>query len=178
MITVAHGRRAIETVRIIAPELSATTELAALAASEATTAEGVFEIEGAREILECLPGDRWAIVTSGIRAVAEFRLRHTQLPIPPVMICADEIARGKPHPEGYLTAAARLGFPAADCIVIEDSPAGIQSAHAAGMRAIAITCTYPVEQLTTAENVVAALIDLLVAQEGDEIRIDVTATPT
>ena len=109
VISLAHGRRAIETVRLVAPELSADAELTALANSEATTSEGVYEIAGARELLARLPAGSWAIVTSGIRAVAEFRLRYTGLPVPPVMVCADEITRGKPDPEGYLLAAARLG---------------------------------------------------------------------
>jgi sugar-phosphatase len=177
VLAVAHGRRAIETVQLVAPELSADAELAALAASESTTSDGIYEIEGAREILERLPGDRWAIVTSGIRPVAEFRLRYTRLPIPRVIVCADEISRGKPDPEGYLIAGARLGFSAADCIVIEDSPAGIQSAHAAGMRALAIGGTYAPDQLAAAEAIVARLTDLLVVWDGDEIRIDISTVP-
>src|ERR1700704_3113915 len=72
VIALAHGRRAIETVRLIAPELSADAELIALAASEATTSNGVYEVTGARELLELLPADAWGVVTSGIRAVAEF----------------------------------------------------------------------------------------------------------
>jgi sugar-phosphatase len=175
VIELAHGRRAIETVRLIAPELSADAELAALAASEATTSEGVYEIAGARELLERLPTGTWGVVTSGIRPVAEFRLRFTRLPLPAVMICADEITRGKPDPEGYLTAATGLGRPAADCIVVEDTPAGIDSARAAGMRVIAITATYPADLLSGADAVVASLADLTVRTEGDEIRIDIPA---
>jgi mannitol-1-/sugar-/sorbitol-6-phosphatase len=173
VIALAHGRRAIETVRFIAPELSADAELAELAASEETTAEGVYEITGARELLERLPAGGWGVVTSGIRPVAEFRLRHTGLPQPAVMICADEIARGKPDPEGYLTAAARLGRSASDCVVIEDTPAGIESAQAAGMRVVAIATTYPLEHLTGADAVVERLTDLTVVNKGDEIQIDI-----
>jgi sugar-phosphatase len=176
VIALAHGRRAIETVRLVAPQLVAEVELASLAASEATTTEGVYEIMGARELLELLPAGRWAIVTSGIRAVAEFRLRYTRLPLPSVMICADEIARGKPDPEGYLNAAAALGKSSADCLVIEDTPAGIESARAAGMRVIAITSTYPREQLGAANAVVESLADLSVVRDGDEIRIDIPAS--
>jgi sugar-phosphatase len=88
------------------------------------------------------------------------------------MICADEITRGKPDPEGYLTAAARLGYSAADCIVIEDAPAGIESAQAAGMRTIAITTTYPPERLRAADAVVTRLADLSVRLAGDEIQIN------
>jgi mannitol-1-/sugar-/sorbitol-6-phosphatase len=173
VIALAHGRRAIETVRLIAPELSADAELAELAASEATTAEGVYEITGARELLERLPPSGWGVVTSGIRSVAEFRLRYTRLPLPTVMVCADEITRGKPDPEGYLTAAARLGRAAADCVVIEDTPAGIESAHAAGMRVVAITTTYPLERLTGADAVVERLTDLTVVNMGVEMQIDI-----
>ena len=132
VIAVAHGRRTIETVRMVAPQLSAEAELATLAASESTTSEGIYEIDGARELLEQLPAAKWAVVTSGIRAVAEFRLRYARLPVPGVMICADEITRGKPDPEGYLTAASRLGYSSVDCLVIEDAPAGIESARGAG----------------------------------------------
>jgi mannitol-1-/sugar-/sorbitol-6-phosphatase len=173
VIALAHGRRAIETVRLIAPELSADAELAELAASEATTAEGVYEITGARELLERLPPSGWGVVTSGIRSVAEFRLRYTRLPLPTVMVCADEITRGKPDPEGYLTAAARLGRAAADCVVIEDTPAGIESAHAAGMRVVAITTTYPLDRLTGADAVVERLTDLTVVNMGVEMQIDI-----
>jgi len=176
VIALAHGRRAIETVRLVAPQLVAEAELASLAASEATTTEGVYEIVGARELLALLPAGRWAVVTSGIRAVAEFRLRYTRLPVPSVMICADEIARGKPDPEGYLNAAAGLDKSSADCLVIEDTPAGIESAHAAGMRVIAIASTYPREQLGAANAVVASLADLSVVRDGDEIRIDIPAS--
>jgi len=175
VIALAHGRRAIETVRLVAPQLIAEAELASLAANEATTSEGVYEIMGARELLELLPAGKWGVVTSGIRAVAEFRLRYTRLPVPSVMICADEIARGKPDPEGYLNAAARLGHSGADCLVIEDAPAGIEAAHAAGMRAIAITSTYPCERLTMADAVVERLTDLSAMRDGDQIQIDIPA---
>ena len=177
VIALAHGRRAIETVRLIAPELSAEAELTALAASEATTSNGVYEVTGARELLELLPADAWGVVTSGIRAVAEFRLRYTGLPSPSVMVCADEIVRGKPDPEGYLVAAARLGRSAADCIVIEDTPAGIESARAAGMRVLAIASTYPRERLAAADAVVERLADLSVVPHGDQIQIDIPARP-
>ena len=171
MIAVAHGRRTIETVRLVAPQLSAEVELTSLTASESTTSDGVYEIMGARELLELLPADKWAIVTSGIRAVAEFRLRHAVLPVPRVMICADEIERGKPDPEGYLTAAARLGYFDADCLVIEDAPAGIEAARSAGMRVIAIATTYTRRRLIEADAVVERLTDFSVVLDRDHIRI-------
>lgn len=173
VIAFAHGRRTIDTVQIVAPELSADAEVATLESSEAMTSEGVYEIPGARGLLELLPRDRWAVVTSGVRAVAEFRIRYTGLAMPAVMICAEDISRGKPHREGYLTAAARLRVPSADCIVIEDAPAGIEAAHNAGMRAIAITATYSADRLSEADAIVERLADLAIVYDGDQILINV-----
>jgi sugar-phosphatase len=178
VIAVAHGRRTLETVRIIAPQLNVDAEVAALESSEMITSEGVYEIPGARELLEMLPSERWAVVTSGIRAVAEFRIRHTGLPMPSVMICAEDLSRGKPDPEGYLTAAMRLGQPPKDCIVIEDAPAGIEAAHNAGMRAIAIAATYQAEQLSAAELVVERLADLSTLWNPNQRDIEVNGRPT
>jgi sugar-phosphatase len=172
VIAHAHGRRTIETVQLVAPELSVDAELATLEHSEAMTSEGVYEIPGARELLEMLPADRWAVVTSGVRAVAEFRVRYTRLPTPSIMICAEEISRGKPDPEGYLTAATRLGRSPEDCIVIEDAPAGIEAAHNAGMRAIAIAGTYPAHRLGEAAAVVEQLSDLTILYDGAQILIN------
>ena len=172
VIAHAHGRRTIETVQLVAPELSVDAELATLEHSEAMTSEGVYEIPGAHELLEMLPANRWAVVTSGVRAVAEFRVRYTRLPTPSIMICAEEISRGKPDPEGYLTAATRLGRSPEDCIVIEDAPAGIEAAHNAGMRAIAIAGTYPAHRLGEAAAVVEQLSDLTIVYDGAQILIN------
>lgn len=171
VIAVAHGRRTIETVRSVAPHLDAASEVTALEAQEAMTAEGIREVSGARELIAKLPAQRWAVVTSGTRAIASFRLNLVGIPIPRVMVCADEISEGKPHPEGYLTAAARLGFPAGDCIVIEDTPPGIAAAYAGGMRVIAVSTTYPPKQLAAADVVVEQLRDLQVELKGDAIRL-------
>src|SRR6266550_6923827 len=172
VIAMAHGRRTIETVRLVAPHLSADAEVASLEANEAMTSDGIYEVRGARELLERLPRGRWAIVTSGIRAVAELRLKLTRLPAPAVMICADDIERGKPDPEGYLKAAAGLGYTSADCLVIEDAPAGIEAAHAAGMQVVAIASTYTLDRLAGADAVVDQLADLSIMLNGDELEID------
>jgi sugar-phosphatase len=173
VISAAHGRRTRETIQLVAPELAADAEVASLEANEAMTAEGVHEIEGARELLAGLPRDSWAIVTSGIRAVAEFRISLMGLPSPKVMICADDIERGKPDPEGYLAAAAGLGKTPGQCIVIEDAPAGVEAARNAGMRVIAVIGTYPLEMLTPADAIVKRLKDLTVRRERAQILIDV-----
>jgi len=175
VLAFAHGRRTIETVQLVAPELSADAGLAELEASEAMTAEGVYPVDGARQLLESLPADRWAIVTSGVRAVAEFRLRLTSLPIPPVMICADEISRGKPDPEGYLKAAAGLAQPSAECVVIEDAPPGIEAAHNAGMRAVGIAGTYSVAELAAADAVAMTLADIRIDSVEAKLVVGVSA---
>jgi len=174
----AHGRRSIDTIRRIAPNLDAEQEAADLAAREATTTEGVYEVAGARHLLERLPPRRWAIVTSGVRAVASLRIAHTRLPVPAVLVCADEISRGKPDPEGYLTAALRLGVEPADCIVVEDAPAGLEAARAAGMRSIGIAGAYPPEALHAATVRVSTLEGLEVMSAADARSIELRLPPT
>jgi sugar-phosphatase len=175
VIDAAHGRRAIDTIRALAPSLDADAELAALIATEATATEGVHEIPGARELVRALPPGRWAVVTSGTRAVAEFRLRHGRIPIPDVMICADEIERGKPDPQGYLRAAARLGVPPAKCVVVEDAPPGIDAGIAAGMKVIAIAMTYPPDALAAADAVADRMLDLRASLDGGDILVEIRA---
>lgn len=171
-IQVAHGRRTIETVALLAPQLAASTEVEALAASESTTTEGVYEVPGARDLLAGLPDNVWAVVTSGVRSVATLRIRHTGLPSPPVLICADEIDRGKPDPQGYLIAAERLGFLPAQCIVVEDTPPGIEAARAAGMRVIAVEGTYSARSLAAADMIVPRLAAMRVQRAQDSLIVD------
>lgn len=167
VIRTAHGRRTIETVRLLAPHLVADEEVAALAASESSETEGLYEVPGARNLLESLPPRSWAVVTSGIRPVAELRIRHTGLPAPPVLVTADQVRHGKPHPEGFLTAAARLGVDPARCVVVEDAPPGIDAARAGGMRVVAIASTYTPEALAGADVVVPALALLRVSTSSE-----------
>ena len=169
LLRAAHGRRARETVRLMAPQLDAVSEAARLAAYEASAVEGVFEVSGARALLEHLPPSRWAIVTSAVRAVAEHRLRFARLPRPRVMICADDVVHGKPSADGYLAAAAKLDYAAADCVVIEDAPAGLAAAKSAEMRAIGITATHSEHEMMDATIIVPDLAALVVeAQHGDD----------
>lgn len=174
VIAIAHGRRTIETVRLVAPHLAASDEVAALELSEAATTEGVYEVPGARELLQPLPLETWAIVTSGIRTVATLRIRHTRLPMPRVLVCADEIQQGKPHPEGYLTAAAGLGRAAVDCIVIEDTPAGLEAARNAGMRAVGVCGTYAASALGMADLIVTRLDELRISRIPDASRLEIS----
>jgi mannitol-1-/sugar-/sorbitol-6-phosphatase len=183
VLSAAHGRRAVETVRLTAPHLDAAAEAAALAAHESRATVGVSEVPGARELLATLPPARWGVVTSGVRAVAEHRLRHVGLPVPAVMVCADEVTWGKPSPEGYLVATARLGIAPGGCVVVEDAPAGIEAAAAGGMRVIAVATTHRPDELRGAEAVASTLSALTVRVNGrgraQRLDVEVSlATPT
>ena len=167
----AHGRRTYETIARVAPHLDAEAEGARIAASETGETRGLYEIAGARELLAALPPRSWAIVTSGIRAVAETRIRHMRLPKPPVLIPADEISRGKPDPEGYLAAAQRLAVDPARCVVVEDAPPGIDAARAAGMRSIGVLGTYPPDALGLADIIISSVAALRVTPRAGQLSI-------
>jgi sugar-phosphatase len=124
-LRVCHGRRAIETIRLAAPHLDAEAEVAAFRPEASGNMSMIQPIEGAARLLEALPVGSWAVATSGPRADASDRLRRAGLPSPQVLICAEDVAHGKPDPDVYLNAAALLGVDPADCLVIEDAPAGV-----------------------------------------------------
>jgi sugar-phosphatase len=156
----AHGRRSIETIRAVAPELDAEKENIEVEQMEIDDKEGVTALPGAAELLAHLPADKFAIVTSATRPLAVARLGYAGIPVPRYMITADDVANGKPSPEPFLKGAALLGFNPADCLVFEDSPAGISSARSAGMKAIALQTTYPAQQLQDAHAIIGNLADV------------------
>jgi sugar-phosphatase len=148
LLSISHGRQNHETIRLIAPHLETPEEIAFLVQTEEDCHEGIVEVGGARALLDSMGAAApWAVVTSAWRTLAEKRLRLAGLPIPGVLITSDDISHSKPHPEGYLLAAERVGVAPADCLVIEDAHAGIEAARAAGMRVIGITTTFPRTQL-------------------------------
>jgi sugar-phosphatase len=150
LIPVAHGRRAIETVRIFAPHLSgpqAEAEAAGLEEAERLDTDGLVPIAGAAELIAAIPADRWALVTSADAPLARTRLTACGLPIPPVFITAESVKNGKPDPECYHLGAAGLGLTAADCFAFEDAEAGITAARAAGAQVIAVASTQSPELL-------------------------------
>jgi sugar-phosphatase len=158
----AHGRRSIETIRRVAPYLDAPSENQNVERREIKDLEGLRAIEGAAELIASIPPRHWTVVTSATRALAEARMTHVALPLPKKSITAELVERGKPDPEPYLKGAALLGFPPADCLVIEDTAAGITSAKAAGMQVIGLTTTYPAHELREADVVVRSCADIRV----------------
>jgi len=167
----AHGRRAIDTVRLLAPQLEAEVELKDLDFREIADSYDVLVFPGAARLLASLPPQRWAIVTSGTRDLASHRLEVAGLPIPELMITGSDIEHGKPHPEPYQRGAALLGLPAADCLALEDAPNGIRSALDAGMPALSLPTTYPVDELSDATALLPNLAALQATIVGDFIRL-------
>lgn len=167
----AHGRRAIDTVRLLAPQLDAEAELRDLERREIAESHDVIAFPGAARLLASLPPRRWAIVTSGTRDLATHRLRTAGLPVPQRMITGTDIENGKPHPEPFRRGAALLGLEPATCVALEDAPNGIASALAAGMPVLALPTTYAVEELTQASARLGCLAELLATIEGECIRL-------
>jgi mannitol-1-/sugar-/sorbitol-6-phosphatase len=137
----AHGRPSMATIQELLPNANHKAESAVLERMEIEDIEDVVALPGAAELLHALPADRWAVVTSCTRALALVRLRAAGLPIPAQMVTSNDIVNGKPSPEPYLKGAQLLGLAAADCVVVEDAPAGIRSGKAAGARVIAVQTT-------------------------------------
>jgi sugar-phosphatase len=164
ILRVAHGRPTGDTIRLVAPHLPAEEEAARLDAAEAFDTDGVKAVEGAAQLVHLLPQDAWAIATSGTRDTAMTRLRHTGVPVPSVLITADDVKRGKPNPEAYLLAAARLDVRPEKCIVIEDAPAGICAARAAGMRVVAVATTHSRAELGEADVRTERLTDIHISR--------------
>ncbi len=160
VIDEAHGRRSIETVRALAPQLRAERENARVESMEIADREGVTALPGAESLLRNLPADRFSLVTSATRALAIARMEHAGLPVPARFVSAEDVAEGKPSPEPYLRGAGLLGVAPQDCLVFEDTTAGIESAQRAGMRVIALHTTYPARELMAADAVVASLADV------------------
>jgi sugar-phosphatase len=131
-----HGRRSADTVAALLPSHQVPAALALIDRYEVEEAADVTALPGAAEMLSSLPPGTWAVVTSGVTALATARQAAAGLPIPPVLVTADIVTHGKPAPEGYLTGAARLGLAPCECTVFEDAPSGIRAARAAAVGAV------------------------------------------
>jgi mannitol-1-/sugar-/sorbitol-6-phosphatase len=163
----AHGRRTAETIAAAAPHLDARAETLALEDDEIARAREVAPLAGAHDLLGQLAGARWAIVTSGSRRLARPRIEACGFPLPPALVTGDDVVQGKPHPEGYSKAAEALGVAAADCVVFEDAPAGIQAARSAGARVIALTTTFELNELEGADGYAGTLAEISATVQPD-----------
>ena len=162
-----HGVRAVETIgRLGLPGIDPVAEAEAITRAEIADVEGVRAVRGAERFLLALPVDRWAVVTSAPRALAERRLEAAGLPLPPAMICAEDVGRGKPSPEGFLAGARLLGAAPADCLVFEDAEVGVRAAEAAGM-AVAVVTAMHAHPLATPHPAVRDYAGLTVRRLAD-----------
>jgi sugar-phosphatase len=147
IMAISHGRTTLETILEIAPHLATPSEIESFEREEERFNSTVVAVKGAVEIVSQLPRTSWAVVTSATRRLARSRLECAGVPVPDIVVTAEDVARGKPHPEPYLLAARLLGVDSADCVVVEDTHPGIQSARAAGMGVICISTTYSCAEL-------------------------------
>jgi sugar-phosphatase len=173
MLPIMHGRRSIEVVQIAAPHLDAVAEAKKIERRGAEDYDRISVVPGAAELLKSLPEDRWAVVTSATRMVATTRLRYFNLPAPRALVTSDDVAKGKPDPAPYLKGAELLGMTPAECLVVEDAPAGIRSAHAAGMKAIAIASTFPAAELHGGDAIVQSLRQIRVRTQGSALCVEI-----
>ena len=172
----AHGRPSITTIREYLPDADHEAENRIVERYEIEDLEGVVPLPGARELLAALPAERWTIVTSCTRALAEMRLRAAALPTPMSMVTASDVVNGKPHPEPYLKAATILGFSAKECVVVEDAPAGIRAGKAAGARVIGFRTTSEESQLKEAgaDWVLENCSEVSVSESGRDLNLMLT----
>jgi len=172
----AHGRPSRTTIceLLLNADIDIDREDREVERREIEDLDGVVPLPGACELLNILPPDRWTIATSCTRPLAEVRLRAAGLPIPKTMITSSDVKIGKPDPEPYLKAAAKLGFAASDCVVIEDAPAGIRAGKAAGARVIAFFTTMIRRDLEDAgaDWIVQNCADLAASSDGDGLHLD------
>ncbi|MGV2184890.1 HAD-IA family hydrolase [Agrobacterium rhizogenes] len=143
LLAIVHGRKAIETItRLGLLGIDPAEEARLLTLAEIADVAGVVPIAGAVDFLNALPRDRWAIVTSAPRDLAEVRLKAAGIPWPPLLITGEDVQNGKPAPDCFLLAAKTLGQPIEECLVFEDAPAGIEAAEAAGAAVAVISATH------------------------------------
>jgi sugar-phosphatase len=174
ILRVCHGRRSEDTVALFLPideQASATAELEGL---ELADLDDVIALPATQTLLRDLPADRWAAVTSGSQALMRARLAAAGLPAPRVLVAAEDVSVGKPDPEGYLKAAATLGYDIDQCLVIEDAPAGIQAGRAAGAHTLAVATSHSASDLTAADTVVRDLTACTVQRTADALVLTTT----
>jgi sugar-phosphatase len=172
----AHGRPSRITIRELLPHADVDLENREVERREIEDLDGVVLLPGAGQLVDSLPPDRWTIATSCTRPLAEVRLRAAGLPIPMNMITSSDVKIGKPDPEPFLKAAAKLGFAASDCIVVEDAAAGVRAGKAAGARVIAFLTTMTRRDLedARADWIVRNCADIAVSSDSSGLQLSLS----
>jgi sugar-phosphatase len=169
-----HGRRAVETIAKLRPDLDSETELRVIEKLEIADNEGLTILPGVLELLAALPANRWTVVTSATERLTRIRLAAGGIPVPERLVTADQVTRGKPHPEPFLEGAALLGVSPTECVVFEDSSSGAEAGRAAGCTVVATTFSHPAESLNAAHYLVRDLSGIRVKNLGDQIVLILT----
>jgi len=170
-IRVIHGRRAIDSLRAIRPDLDAEKELAILEQFEVEDTEGIRVLPGVCALLQTLPHDRWTVVTSATERLARVRLQAAKVPVPDEFVHGETVVEGKPHPAPFLAGAALLGFAPEECVVFEDSASGVAAGKAAGCTVIATLFTHEAEGLEGADYIVPDLTGVRVVPAANRLEI-------
>jgi len=173
-IRIAHGCRAIETLAKLRPDLDSEAELKIIEDIEIEDNEGLSVLPGVLQLLRALPRDRWTVVTSATERLARVRLATGGIPVPEQVVTANQVTRGKPHPEPFRAGAALLGFKPEECVVFEDSSSGAQAGRAAGCTVVATTFSHPIESLDAAHYLVKDVTGVTVEREGDGLVLRLT----
>jgi sugar-phosphatase len=171
---VPHGMRAIEIIKGLQLDIDPEEGVRMIEDIEVKDTEDLKVLPGVKALLESLPVDRWAIVTSATRRLTVERLKVAGLPLPERLITGDMVERGKPDPEPYRRGAALLGFRNEECVVVEDAPSGIGAGKAAGSRVLGVLGTHSFEELHLADWVVPSLEGVTVRSTGDGLEISFT----
>jgi sugar-phosphatase len=173
-ISIAHGRRAIETVAQLRPDLDSAAELKIIEDLEVEDNDGLTVLPGVHNLLAALPKDAWTVVTSATERLARVRLAAAGILVPDRIITADQVKLGKPNPEPFLAGAALLGIPPAQCVVFEDSASGAKAGRAAGCTVIATIFSHSVESLAAAHYLVPDLRHVQVERDADGLAVELT----
>ncbi|MGM3226684.1 sugar phosphatase [Dickeya zeae] len=167
-----HGKQAITSLRHFlagASEETIQREFVELEQVEATDTAGIVAMPGAQALLTRLDelDIPWAIVTSGTVPIAHARHREAGLSAPREFITAEQVARGKPNPDAYLLGAERLGLSPAECVVVEDAPAGVLSGLAAGCKVIAVKAPADTPRLDEVDAALSSLEQLQISRTAE-----------
>jgi sugar-phosphatase len=166
-----HGVRSIDIVKMLRPDIDPQEGQRAIEDMEVEDVADLRVLPGVKVLLESLPPERWAIVTSATRRLLLARLTAAGLPVPERIISGDMVKRGKPDPEPYRQGAELLGFRPEECVVVEDAPSGVGAGRAAGCRVLAVLGTHSAAELAGADWVVGSLEELMVTASWDGLEL-------
>jgi sugar-phosphatase len=166
-----HGVPAAGVVAAVLPDHQYESALARINEIELADEDEIALMPGAREALDALATSPRAIATSCTRPLAAARIRLSGIVPPPVLITASDVERGKPNPDPFLAAAKGLGVDPARCLVVEDAPAGVEAARAAGCTSLAVATTVDADELSAADLVIPDLSAVRFVPGPDGIRL-------